>query len=199
MCRANLEVVNFKERPTNNDKIVRSSHYPIFKKHVQNILTVCQELPPCYMPYIIPFNFFKINFIYLFIYLWLHWVFVAVHGLLIAVASLVAEHGLQARGLRQLWLAGSRAQARQLWHTGFVAPQHVGSSRTRARTRVPCIGRRILNHCTTREVPNYNLIRLRNQEDFEHSVLDSSLHVFSFTKASPLIQSPLSQNNDAMY
>ena len=46
------------------------------------------------MPYIIPFNFFKINFIYLFIYLWLHWVFVAVHGLLIAVASLVAEHGL---------------------------------------------------------------------------------------------------------
>ena len=26
-----------------------------------------------------------------------------------------------------------------------------GSSRTRARTRVPCIGRRILNHCVTRE------------------------------------------------
>ena len=35
--------------------------------------------------------------ILLFIYLlnfWLRWVFVAVHGLLIAVASLVAEHGL---------------------------------------------------------------------------------------------------------
>ena len=30
---------------------------------------------------------------------------------------------------------------------GFVAPQHVGSSRARARTRVTCIGRRILNHC----------------------------------------------------
>ena len=41
----------------------------------------------------------------LFIYFWLHWVFipscgerrllfVAVHGLLVAVASLVAEHGL---------------------------------------------------------------------------------------------------------
>ena len=27
----------------------------------------------------------------------------------------------------------------------------MGSSRTRARTRVPCIGRRILNHCATRE------------------------------------------------
>ena len=37
---------------------------------------------------------------------------------------------------------------------GLVAPRHVGSSRTRARTRVPCIGRWILNHCTTREVPH---------------------------------------------
>ena len=36
---------------------------------------------------------------------------------------------------------------------GLVAPWHVGSSWIRDRTRVPCIGRRILNHCTTREVP----------------------------------------------
>ena len=36
---------------------------------------------------------------------------------------------------------------------GPTAPRHVGSSQTRARTRVPCIGRRILNHCTTREAP----------------------------------------------
>ena len=35
-----------------------------------------------------------ILYIYLFIYLWLSWVFVAVRGLLVAVASLVAEHGL---------------------------------------------------------------------------------------------------------
>ena len=34
----------------------------------------------------------------------------------------------------------------------LVSPWHVGSSRIRARTRVPCIGRRILNHCATREV-----------------------------------------------
>ena len=32
--------------------------------------------------------------------------FVAVRGLLIAVASLVVEHQLQTRGLQQLWLAG---------------------------------------------------------------------------------------------
>ena len=43
------------------------------------------------------------------------------------------------------------AQAQQPWLTGPVAPRHAGSSQTRARTRVPCIGRRILNHCATRE------------------------------------------------
>ena len=43
------------------------------------------------------------------------------------------------------------AQAQQFWLMGLVAPQHVGSSQTRAQTRVPCIGRQILNHCATRE------------------------------------------------
>ena len=38
-----------------------------------------------------------------------------------------------------------------MWLTGPVAPRHVGSSQTRAGTRVPCIGRQIPNHCTTRE------------------------------------------------
>ena len=52
-----------------------------------------------------------------------------VHELLIAVASLVAEHGL----LR----AGSVVVARG----------------TRDRNHVLCIARRILNHWTTREVP----------------------------------------------
>ena len=63
--------------------------------------------------------------------------------------------GSRALGMRaqQLWLMGSRAQAQQLWHTDLVAPWHVGSSQTRDRTWVPCIGRRILNHCATGEVP----------------------------------------------
>ncbi|XP_032486496.1 protein mono-ADP-ribosyltransferase TIPARP isoform X1 [Phocoena sinus] len=43
------------------------------------------------------------------------------------------------------------AQAQRPWLTGLVAPRHVGSSQTRARTRVPCISRQILNHCATRE------------------------------------------------
>ena len=38
-----------------------------------------------------------------------------------------------------------------MWLTGPGAPWHVGSSQTRARTRVPCISRQILNHCATRE------------------------------------------------
>ena len=52
-----------------------------------------------------------------------------------------------------LTIAASRcgAQAQQLWLTGLVAPRHVGSSQTRARTRVPCIGRQIRNHRATRE------------------------------------------------
>ena len=40
-----------------------------------------------------------------------------------------------------------------MWATGLVAPRHVGSSQTRARTRVPCISRQTLNQCTTREAP----------------------------------------------
>ena len=101
----------------------------------------------CYL-----FVYFKSHFIYF----WLHWglccvrafsgcskqglLFVAVHRLLIAVASLVAEHRLWVRELQQLW------------HTGLVALWHVESSWIRDRTHVPCTGRWILIHCATREV-----------------------------------------------
>ena len=54
------------------------------------------------------------------------------------------------RGL-SLWSTGSRRAGSVVWLTGPVAPRHVGSSQTRARTRVPCIDRQILNHCATRE------------------------------------------------
>ena len=46
---------------------------------------------------------------------------------------------------------GSRCAGWVVVAHGPVAPRHVGSSQTRARTRVPCISRRILNHCATRE------------------------------------------------
>ena len=43
------------------------------------------------------------------------------------------------------------AQAQQSWLTGPFAPRHVGSSQSRARTRIPCTGRQTPNHCATRE------------------------------------------------
>ena len=66
--------------------------------------------------------------------------FLAVRGPLTVAASRVAERRLQ---MRRLSSCGSRA--------GRVGPRHVGSSQTRARTRVPCIGRQTLNHRATRE------------------------------------------------
>ena len=65
--------------------------------------------------------------------------FIAARGPLTIAASLVAEHRLQ---MRRLSNCGSRAQLLLgMWE----------SSQTRARTRVPCTGRQILNHCATRE------------------------------------------------
>ena len=55
------------------------------------------------------------------------------------------------RGLSCCGAQAPDAQAQQLWLTGLVAPRHVGSSQTRAQTRVPCIGRQTLNHCAIRE------------------------------------------------
>ena len=55
------------------------------------------------------------------------------------------------RGLSRCGAQAPDALAQQLWLTGPAAPRHVGSSQTRAQTRVPCIGRQTLNHCATRE------------------------------------------------
>ena len=119
--------------------------------------------------------FFSFSFFYFYLfYFWLCWVFITACSLSLLAASRGYSSlrctGFSLRWLllwwstgsrhvgfgscgacaQQLWLAGSRAQAQQLWHMGLVAPRHVGSSRTRAGTRVPCIGRRILNHCAIR-------------------------------------------------
>ena len=63
-----------------------------------------------------------------------------------AWASLVVACGLSSCGSRALVALVCR-------RTGLVALRHMGSSRTRAQTRVPYIGKWILNHCTTREAP----------------------------------------------
>ena len=45
-------------------------------------------------------------------------------------------------------------------HMGLVAPWLVESSPARVQTCVPCIGRRILIHCTTREAPPKNFFKI---------------------------------------
>ena len=129
---------------------------------------------------VLKIQFFFFNLFILFIYFWLHWVFIAARGLSLASASgghsllwcagfslrwplplwsMGSRHaGFRSCGTwaQQLWPAGSRAQAQQLWRTGPATPWYVGSSRTRARTHVPCIGRRALSHCTTRQAQKYS-------------------------------------------
>ena len=120
--------------------------------------------------------FFVVDFFFFFlIHFWLHWVFVAVRRPSLVAASrgysslrcvgfslqwslLLWSIGSRCVGLsgcgtraQQPWLADCRAQAQQLRCTGLVAPWHVGSSWTRARTLVPCTGGRVPNHCATRE------------------------------------------------
>ena len=99
--------------------------------------------------------FFLSLFIY---YFWPRWVFFlcwlfcrcAKCGLPSSCHAQASDGGgFSCRGAQALGV-----QARQLWHTGPAPPWHVGSSRSRDCTQLPCIGRRILNRWTpTREAP----------------------------------------------
>ena len=73
--------------------------------------------------------------------------FDTVHGIFIAVASLVVEHRLQVLGLQQLQRTGSVVVAHEL---SFSMACEVFLDRD--RTYVRCIGSWILIHCVTREV-----------------------------------------------
>ena len=76
---------------------------------------------------------------------WGEWVlpFIAACRLLLTVASLILERGLQVQELQYLW------------PVGLVALLRVKSSQTRDWTCVPWISRRILYHWTTREVQRF--------------------------------------------
>ena len=89
--------------------------------------------------------------------LWLRWVFfVAVHGLSLVVLSGGSSPAVVLRPLTAVAWCSTQAQAlraQSLWNPVLVAPRHVESSRTRNRTCVPCVGRQVLFHCASREVP----------------------------------------------
>ena len=101
--------------------------------------------------------FFLIYLFILFIYFWLRWVFVAARGLSLVVVS-GGYSSLQCAGFSLWWLLLLRSTGSR--HAGFIALRHVGTSQTRARTRVPCIGRQILNHYATREAPLFYIFIL---------------------------------------
>ena len=114
----------------------------------------------------VPAHFFFFNFIYLFIYF--------IYGCV--GSSPLREGPLQLRqvgatphcgawashchGLSRHGAQAPDVQAQQPWLTDPAAPRHVGSSQTRARARVPCIGRQTLNHCATREAPDFSFLKL---------------------------------------
>ena len=86
------------------------------------------------------------------------------------------HRGARASHYRGLSCCGAQApdaQAQELWLMGLVALRHVGSSQTRARTRVPCISRQILNHCATRETLNTILIL-----EISHTRVEKGWRVF---------------------
>ena len=100
--------------------------------------------------------FFKIIYLFIYFYfLWLCWVLVSVPGLSLVAAS-GGHSSSRCAGLSPSWplllrSTGSRHAGSVIVAHGPSCSAHVGSSQTRARTRVPCIGRQILNHCATRE------------------------------------------------
>ena len=136
--------------------------------------------------------FFFFNFIYLFIYLFgcVGSSFLCEGFLQLWRAGATLHHGARAshcRGLSCCRAQAPDAQAQQLWLTGSVAPRHVGSSQTRAQTRVPCIGRQILNHCATREAPKCYTFYIQNYLRIALSSGHHAVRVISILLVSKII------------
>ena len=106
------------------------------------------------------------------------WALSAARGL-----SLVAESGATLhRGVWASHQSGLSYREHRLWNSGSVvgcmnlaAPLHVQSSWTIHRTHVPCIGRQILIHCSTRKVWYLSLLSLPNTI----TLLDASCEEFT--------------------
>ena len=91
-----------------------------------------------------PYGFFYIILIYFF---WLCWVSVALPGLFSSCGVQASyRSGFFCCRARAQGHTGFREQAQELWRTGLVALQYVGSSWLRDRTGVSYTGRWILYH-----------------------------------------------------
>ena len=87
-------------------------------------------------------------------YLWLHWVFVAACRRWMGAAL-----WLQCTGFSLWWLLGLQSTGSRVVGVRRVScPVACGIYLDSNWTRVRCIGRRILNHWTTREVHYYSIL-----------------------------------------
>ena len=95
-----------------------------------------------------------------FTYFYLQWILIAVHRLSLVAAGWGATLQLWCVVLSLQWLlllqgTGSRACGRSSLVQGLsCSRRHVGSSWTKDPAHVFCIGRQILSHWTTKEVPS---------------------------------------------
>ena len=98
-------------------------------------------------------------YLFLLIYFWLHWIFIALLGLALVVVSgglsLLWYSAFLLRWLLFLWSMGSKYMGFSSCSSDPVAPWHVESSQSRNRTRVLCMGRQTVIHWATREVHVY--------------------------------------------
>ena len=86
---------------------------------------------------------------------------VLVHGLLIAVTSLLTEHGLQ------------------LWHIGVVIPQHVESSWTRIEPMYPALAYGFLTARPPGKFPQFLLLDLTDINWPCHLSVNNSINICS--------------------
>ena len=134
----------------------RCRYVQFWKIHIYSVFENCLSLNS--FPFLplelfgscLSLSFFKDLFIYFFFY----FLFLVVLSLRCCTQAF-SSCGEQ--GLLLFWSMGSRCVGFSSWgswalqcglsrHMDLVAPWHVGSSQTRDRTHVPCIGRQILNH-----------------------------------------------------
>ena len=91
--------------------------------------------------------FIWLVFVFVFLF-WLCWVFVA--ALRLSLPAVSKGYSLDSFLISAPSLV---VELSRLWHRGLVTLGHVECYRTRYWTYVPHIGRLILNHWTTREIP----------------------------------------------
>ena len=124
--------------------------------------------------------------------------FVAAHGLSLVVAS--GDHSsLWCSAFSCCWAQALGTWASVVVNQGLSCSKACGSSETRGWNRVPCTGRQMLNHWTTREVPincNLNLFFLLTFAwDYTTEVSESGFKPVTVRIQKPWLWSSVSEDS----